>query len=499
MKRTTSDHVATPRSNNIPAHQQNQDEEVHNQNQMNDHHPIMKEKSRGIKSLTPEQMDARLFLNLASKSEIKTNQMYVKIGAPNYAFSELPFDVLSKIAHLIPSPKDKSNFALINRINYLIIDRYQPLRRFPGLAIDLKRTCQAQKMARLDLMQRFDDHIKVNGGYDTALLTPLSPLSRLSIAIAMMQWAQNHTLKADKPACIKLAQERLLTEFSSLKNNTDIKIDELRQILITAIRCVLTAPAGPVNRKRSLVFDMTIANQIMKLLKGDVIDATTERKIFFEVLKADPNDQKNIKYLENNFTHWSFEDLAVLMMLQPSYLLFHRLRELSPEDRSSAIIKMNQALQGNPHIESLSRYAGNIVCVCAISLAALGHQFTDETPSIINSFIELFRSIENTPPANNQKPSPMSLQLRINIDLDFFEKDHFVRGLHYANPLNIQHAELLLSNKSNMYQLSNNVFKGYVYQRILDWIKALPAGMNDAQMTSALNSLFNINNLIIHN
>ena len=74
-----------------------------------------------------------------------------------------------------------------------------------------------------------------------------------------------------------------------------------------------------------------------------------------------------------------------------------------------------------------------------------------------------------------------------------------MRGLHYANPLNIQQAELLLSNKSNMYQLSNNVFKGYVYQQILDWIKALPAGMNDAQMTSALNSLFNINNLIIHN
>ena len=141
MKRTTPDNIANDRSGNNPPPQANQDDEVRAQNEGNWYNPKMKEKGGKVKPLSPEEMEARLFLTLASQSEIDDKEIHIKIGTPNSAISVLPLDIMNKIASFIPSNKAQSNFALTNRSNYLSLDIHHPLRRFPGLVGDLKRTC----------------------------------------------------------------------------------------------------------------------------------------------------------------------------------------------------------------------------------------------------------------------------------------------------------------------------------------------------------------------
>ena len=75
MKRTTPDHVASNRSgNNLPP-QTNEGDEVRAQNEGGWYNPKMKEKGGKVKPLTPEEMEARLFLTLASKSEIENKEI----------------------------------------------------------------------------------------------------------------------------------------------------------------------------------------------------------------------------------------------------------------------------------------------------------------------------------------------------------------------------------------------------------------------------------------
>jgi hypothetical protein len=67
-------------------------------------------------------MEARLFLTLASKSEIKNKEIHIKIGTPDPTNSELPLEVMNRITSFIPSYKAQLNFALTNRFNYLNFD-----------------------------------------------------------------------------------------------------------------------------------------------------------------------------------------------------------------------------------------------------------------------------------------------------------------------------------------------------------------------------------------
>ena len=493
MKRTTPDPIASNPSANNPPSQANGDDEDRTPNEGNWYNPKMKQKGRQIKPLTPEEMEARLFLTLASQSEIQNKEIHIKIGRPDSAISVLPLDIMNKIASFIPCSKAQSNFALTNRSNYLSLDIHHPLRRFPGLVGDLKRTCQGQKMARLDFMKKFDDHIKSDGGYDNVLLTPLSPLSRLSMAIAMMEWAQNQTLKADKPACIKLAQERLVTEFTSLANNTAIKPNELRDELLAAIRAVLTAPAGKTNRTRSLAFTMEVGKQIMHALKGDLLDEATQREIFFEVLKANPDDDKNIGYLEKEASRWPLEDLAVAMMYRPIPLLFHRLTELSPTERPAAVKKIIQTILITPHAKFHSHYAKNIINVCAMCLATLNHELTSETDSLMNSFIDLFRHVADGPsPTSDGRASKKIKPFRINTIHEVYERE-FLSGFESGDTLKAEKTLVTLISKFNSYIYDSPYeFKGYVYRRMMDWIKVMPDRELAAKMTSSLNKSFNV-------
>jgi hypothetical protein len=493
MKRTTPDPTASNPSGNNPPSQANEDNEVHAQNEGNWYNPKMREKGGKVKPLSPEEMEARLFLTLASKSEIENKEIHIKIGGPDSSISVLPLDIMNRIASFIPANKAQSNFALTNRSNYLSLDIHHPLRRFPGLVDDMKRTCQGTKMTRLDLMKRFDDHIKTDGGYDNVLLTPLSPLSRLSIAIAMMEWAQNQTTKADKPACIKLAQERLLTEVTSLKNNPAIEPGELRYMLMTAIRTVLTAPAGKTNRTRSLVFTMEIGKQIMSVLKGDLLDEVTRREIFFEVLKANPNDDKNIDYLEKEASRWPLEDLAVALMYRPTPLLFHRLTELSPTERPAAVEKIIRTILTTRRVEFHSHYAKNIIQLCAMYLATLNHELTSETDSLINSFLDLFHHITDGPsPASDGQSSKKKKPFKINTIHTDYDTQKFLSGFESGDRLNGAKANEFLTLKFSYFHESPYVFKGYVYRRMMDWIKAIPDRELAAQMTSSLSTSFNV-------
>ncbi len=494
MKRTTPDHVASSRSGNNRLHQANGEDEDCSQNEVNWYNPKMKQMGGKVKPLTPEEMEARLFLTLASQSEIQNKEIHIKIGRPDSAISVLPLDIMNKIASFIPCSKAQSNFALTNRSNYLSLDKHHPLRRFPSLVGDMKRTCQGQKMARLDLMKKFDDHIKSDGGYDNVLLTPLSSLSRLSTAIAMMEWAQNQTVKADKLACIKLAQERLVTEFTSLANNTAIKPNELRDELLAAIRAVLTAPASKTNRTRSLVFTMEVGKQIMHVLKGDLLDEATQREIFFEVLKANPNDDKNIDYLEKEASRWPLEHLAVAMMYRLNSLLFHRLTELSPTERPAAVKKIIQTILITPHAKFHSHYARNIIQVCAMCLATLNHELTSETDSLIYSFIDLFRHVADGPSPTSDGITSKKIKLfRINRIYEDHERERFLSGFDSGDTLKAEKTLVTLMSKfASYFYDSPYEFKGYVYRRMMDWINVIPDRELAAKMTSSLNKSFNV-------
>ena len=492
MKRTTTE--STKRTHNIATPQSDEEGDVSVQNPLESHIPRMKEKGGKIKPLTTEEMEARLFLTLASDSEIKNNKIQIKLGQIDSTNSDLPFDITCTIAGFISSKKDQSNFALCGRQNYLSIHTAHPLRRFSGLAGDLKRTCQGQKMAHLDLMQCFDDHLKTDGGYDKVLLTPLSPLNRLSMAIAMMQWAGKQTLKADKPACIKLAQDRLLTEFTSLKNNPANTPDELRHMLMTAIRTALTAPKGKTNQTRSLVFNMEIAKQLINVIKSDVLDKATQQEIFFEVLKAKPDDAKNIEHLEKEASQWSLEHLAVAMSLKPTLLLFYRLKDLSPSERPLAVTNVIQAILASPHVAPLSRYVVNIIGVCTTCLATLNHELTSETHSLICSILDLLSKFATDPScANKQKSTKKNKPFTIDASPVGYQEIKFKEGYELgAQEKGIEFENLLTIEFTILDQLPY-YYKGYVYRRMIDWIEALPDDTDAAELASALNSLFNIN------
>ncbi len=473
MKRTTPDQ-GTPRHLGYASTQPPGGNEDPTDKQVNFHNPKMKQKGGKVKPLTPEEMEARLFFTLASTSEIENKEIHIKLGTPDPATSVLPFDVMNRITSFISSNKTQLNFALTNRFNYLNFDIKHPLRRFPGLVDDLMRTRHFLQLARLELMQQFDDQIKNGGSYDNVLLTPLSPLSRLSIAIAMLVWVQDDTLTKDKPNCIKLAQERLLTEFTSLKNNPAIKPDELHDMLMKAIRAVLNAPERKTKPHRSLAFNMEIGNKILHALKSSPPDDTTKRVIFFEVLKADPDYESNIDYLENEASRWPLEHLAVAMMFKATPILLDRLTELTPSERPAAVTKIIQAILTTHHVESYSHYAKNIIRICAMCFATLSHELTSETSSLIISLLDLLRNCANGLPPK-----------------DTAEARDFTEGFDLGDLPNTNRINYLLTEN---YSLKSciNVFKGYVYRRVMDWIKVMPDRELAAQMASALIKSFNI-------
>jgi hypothetical protein len=474
MKRAAPYNVASNPSGNNPPLQANQDDEVRAQNEGNWHNPTMKQKGGKVKPLTPEEMEARLFLTLASKSEIKNKEIHIKIGTPDPTNSELPLDVMNRITSFIPSYKAQLNFALTNRFNYLNFDIKHPLRRFPGLVDDLMRTRHFVQLARLELMQQFDNQIKNGGSYDNVLLTPLSPLTRLSIAIAMLVWVQDHTLTKDKPDCIKLAENRLLTEFTSLKNNPAIKPDELHDMLMMAIRAVLNAPESKTKPHRSLDFGMKIGSKIIRALKSKLPDDTTERVIFFEVLKANPDYETSIDYLKNEASRWPLEHLAVAMMFKATPLLLDRLTELTPSERPAAVTKIIQALLTTHHVESYSHYAENIIRICAMCFTTLSHELTSENSSLIISVLDLLRNCANRLPPKNEE-----------------QARNFKEGFDLGDLPNTNQINDLMTD---YYLLKSciNTFKGYVFRRMMDWIKVMPDLELAAQITSALSRSFNI-------
>jgi hypothetical protein len=472
MKRTTPDQ-RTQRCPGFTSNQPSGDDEDHNNKQVSFNNPTMKQKSGKVKPLTPEEMEARLFLTLASKSEIENKGIPIKIGTPDPTNSVLPFEVMNKIFSFIPSFKAQSNFALTNRSNYLHFDIDQPLRRFPGLVGDLKRTRHGSQLARLELIKQFDDQIKSNGSYDNVLLTPLSPLSRLSIAIEMLVWVQNHTLVKEKPDCIKLAKNRLLTEFTSLKNNPVIKPDKLHYILMLAIRAVLP-PEDENKPHRSLVFNMTIGSEIIHALKNNPPDNTVERVIFFEFLKAYPDDERNIDYLETEASRWPLEHLAVAMMFKSTPLVLDRLTELTPSERPAAVTKIIQAMLTTHHVETYSHYIENIVRICAMCFCTLSRELTSETHSLIISVLDLLSNCANGLPPKNCR------QARC-----------FTDGFNLGDlPNTDQIKDSLKENYT--WNLNIDVFKGYVYRRMIDWIKVHPDPAISAKLASALNKSFNI-------
>ena len=231
----------------------------------------------------------------------------------------------------------------------------------------------------------------------------------------------------------------------------------------------------------------------MSVLKGDLLDEVTQREIFFEVLKANPNNDKNIGYLEKEASRWPLEDLAVAMIYRPTPLLFHRLTELSPTERPAAVEKIIRTILTTQRIEFHSHYAKNIIQLSAMCLATLNHELTSETDSLINSFLDLFRHVaDGPPPASDGQSSKKTKPFRINSILEDYDREKFLSGFESGDTLNVAKANEFLTLKFSYFHESPYAFKGYVYRRMNDWIKVMPDRELAAKMTSSLSTSFNV-------
>jgi hypothetical protein len=219
---------------------------------------------------------------------------------------------------------------------------------------------------------------------------------------------------------------------------------------------------------------MKIGNEIIHALKSNPPDDATERVIFIEVLKANPDYETNIVYLENEASRWPLEHLAVAMMFKATTLLLDRLTELTPSERPAAVTKIIQAMLTTHHVESYSHYAEKIIRICAICFATLSREFTSEIHSLIISVHNLLRSFANRLPPKDAE------------EADDFAKGFDLGDLSNTNKINDELRDAFSLN------LNFNVLKGYVYRRVMDWIKVMPDRELAAQMASALSKSFNI-------
>jgi hypothetical protein len=118
---------------------------------------------------------------------------------------------------------------------------------------------------------------------------------------------------------------------------------------------------------------------------------------------------------------------------------------------------------------------------------------TSETDSLINSFLDLFHHIADGPsPASDGQSSKKTKPFRINSILEDYDKKKFLSGFESGDRLNAAEANEFLMNKFSYLHESPYALKGYVYRRMMDWIKAMPDRQLAVQMTSALNRLFNV-------
>ena len=104
----------------------------------------------------------------------------------------------------------------------------------------------------------------------------------------------------------------------------------------------------------------------------------------------------------------------------------------------------------------------------------LSHEFTSENSSLIISVLDLLRNCANRLPPKNEE-----------------QAGNFKEGFDLGDLPNTNQINDLMTD---YYLLISciNTFKGYVFRRMMDWIKVMPDLELAAQITSALSRSFNI-------
>lgn len=305
--------------------------------------PRMKSRGGKTKPLTSTEMNDRLMLALTSASEQKSDKVIVKLGAVDWLQAKVPLELSISIALQLRSPEDQANFALTCRQNYMSVDAAFPLRRFPGLSSDLKKTCSGNLMARFDHMQTFEKHIRPDGNYDTALLTPLSPAVRLTTDLAMLVWSSKYTLAKDKKACTKLAVERFKADFKVLKEGS--QKDKLDEALDLALRKLQTAPKGKTNKMRSFSFG---ADELKLIFENRLLDKETSLHLLSEMLLAE-NHASTLDYALQYIDELPVHTAANLVILTGSNLqtIQHHFVKLNSAAQREALEKITALANKN--------------------------------------------------------------------------------------------------------------------------------------------------------
>jgi hypothetical protein len=306
--------------------------------------PRMKSRGGKIKPLTAVEMDTRLLLALTAESEQKNDNAIVKLGAVDWGHAYLPIELTIMIARLLSKPEDQANMALTCRQNYISVDTAFPLRRFPGLSSDLKRTCNGQLMARFEHIQAFDKHLKPDGNYDTALLTSLSPAVRLTMGLAMMIWSSSYTVKGDKEACKKLSLDRFKADFKALKEGS--QKDELDESMALAVQRIQSAPAGKTNKMRSFSFGV---EELKMIFESGLPDEEASLHLLSEMLLLPKHQASTIDYalqfIDKLPVH-AVANLVILGNLNP-LVLQDKLSKLTPAAQRLALEKIIAATNKN--------------------------------------------------------------------------------------------------------------------------------------------------------
>lgn len=134
-------------------------------------------------------------LELGSSKEQVNRKWTVKLAPPVLyelhdrptGFFHIPHDVLNQIVRQCDR-KHAGSLAMSCRAGYRYADAVNPLGRLPGLIADLHRLHSRGYIADQDGIMAFLDVLEVDGGYDRALLTPLSPAVRCAAGFAVLLW-----------------------------------------------------------------------------------------------------------------------------------------------------------------------------------------------------------------------------------------------------------------------------------------------------------------------
>lgn len=339
MKRACAD--PTVRTTSNPT---NSEAEVDTVEPQAHYDPRIKSRGGKIKPLTVAEMDNRLMLTLTSASEQKSDNVIVKLGAVDWLQAKVPLELSISIALQLRSPEDQANFALTCRQNYMSVDAAYPLRRFPGLSSDLKKTCSGPLMARLEHMQAFEKHIRPDGNYDTALLTPLSPAARLTIDLAMLVWSSKYTLAKDKGACKKLALDRFNEDSKVLKGGR--QKDGFDEALVLALRKIQSAPKGKSNKMRS--FSLGV-NELKLIFENGVLDKQSFLHLLTEMLLQAEDHAPIINYAIQYMWQLPVSAAANLVLLTGRNLLAirHHFVKLNSAAQREALEQITALVNNN--------------------------------------------------------------------------------------------------------------------------------------------------------